>query len=219
MTARTVKRVAPSRRFDRALFLELIGLPWSRMNIGAAKRGRPPKATPAAEASPAEAQQAAQEGAAQFGAEAGGAVAEGSGVVPEGGGDPPIDLPSAPVVAQEFLLMTPGADRIAKRPAEDSPGALLAETYAAASTDGAQLVVQPAEGEFKRGPPLLEFSPSAAQPAVKARVGGIAAEHCDDVRPSFLEHLASLQVADPAAASDEQLLRAGRLRALDGLKG
>ena len=53
-TTRSIKRMAPSKRYDRVLVAEMIGMPWHRFHVGIAKSLRAPAATPAGLATVAE---------------------------------------------------------------------------------------------------------------------------------------------------------------------
>ena len=52
----------------------------------------------------------------------------------------------------------------------------------------------------------------------RRRVGGVEAEHCDEVRPDYVQILRDMEIEDPSAATDDQRIQAGITRALDGLK-
>ena len=210
-TTRTIKRLAPGKRFDRQMVADMKGMPWNRFHVGIAKGIPAAGGTPAGLASVAETEaQIEVEASAADGAapshgsgEAAQAQAPGGGGAANGGAD----AAATPVPASP----TPSAD--------DDMDAAPTTPRAKPSYDTA--VSQGESPLPPRSPSTVRFetdSPTGEEPdRARQRVGGVAADHVDDVRPDYLEILRAMDV-NPADASDDQMVAAGMQRAIDGLK-
>ena len=207
VTTRTIKRLPPTRRWDRTLVAELRCMPWDRINIDTSARMAPTAPTPA------EAANMQQEGEAHLRSMDQEQAAAETAAGERGAGPPAAEQRGAEELNEAVSTAVPATP---PRGTKREPEQFEMFTPQVATRQRAA----PPEGTKRDVPEVLASSPGTEPVGSKPRVGGVTAEehHVDNVRPTYLEILRDMTVAHPADATEDQMTKAGRRRHLDGLK-
>ena len=214
ITTRTVKRLPDERRFNRTAVAALAAMPWHRRGRGVAPRGVEPIVAPPAGAGVDLAAQEAADGQQ-------GVPAAQTGPPDSGVAGPPAPGPAVPPSAPEGgVAPNPPTGSSGQLSAPQGQAPAVPEQQAGTASAGGGAPETPRAAAPSAGAPQTpQARSSPKRPAEdggdgggvsRHRVSGVAAEHCDDVRPDFLQILRDMDVPDPHDASESQHVPADR---------